>query len=55
LSRLAGVDHDGLDLARARAAEGRGGVVFGRGEAGDALLEGRKFDDNEAVKLTALP
>src|SRR6516164_3294568 len=49
--RIAAFDHDGLDLARAVAAEGRGAVVFGRGEAGDALLEGRKLDHHEALEL----
>jgi hypothetical protein len=49
--RVAAFDHDGLDLARAVAAEGRGAVVFGRGEAGDALLEGREFDHHEAVEF----
>src|SRR5258708_39898013 len=44
-------DHDGFDLARAAAPECRGGVVFGRFEAGYTLLEGRKLDDDEAVKL----
>ena len=49
--RIAGFDHDGLDLTRAVAAEGRGAVVFGRGEAGDALLEGRELDHHEAVEF----
>src|SRR5262249_46404600 len=49
--RIAAVDHDGLDLARAVAAERRGAVVFGRGEAGDALLEGRELDHHEAVEF----
>src|SRR6516165_7426798 len=49
--RIAAFDHDGLDRARAVAAEGRGAVVFGRGEAGDALLEGRKLDHHEALEL----
>src|SRR6516162_2643350 len=49
--RIAAFDHDGLDLTRAVAAEGRGAVVFGRGEAGDALLEGRELDHHEAVEF----
>src|SRR5262249_45251479 len=49
--RVAAFDHDGLDLARAVAAEGRGAVVFGRGEAGDALLEGRELDHHETLEL----
>src|SRR5215469_7560392 len=49
--RIAAFDHDGLDLARAVAAEGRGAVVFGRGEAGDALFEGRELDHHEAVEF----
>src|SRR5271165_2782908 len=49
--RVAAFDHDGLDLAPAVAAEGRGALVFGRGEAGDALLEGREFDHHEAVEF----
>src|SRR5436190_207652 len=48
---VAALDHDGLDLAGAVTAEGRGLVVFRRGEAGDALLEGREFDHDETVKL----
>src|SRR6516164_10147598 len=49
--QIAAFDHDGLDLARAVAAEGRGAVVFGRGEAGDALLEGRELDHHEAMEF----
>jgi hypothetical protein len=37
--RVAALDDEGLDLAGAIAAEGGGRLVFGRGEAGDALLE----------------
>src|ERR1700736_5535283 len=44
-------DHDGFDLARPAAPECRGGVVFRRFEACHALLEGRKLDDDETVKL----
>src|ERR1700747_1624821 len=49
--RIAAFDYDGLDLARAGAAEGRGAVVFGRGDAGDALLEGWELDHHEAVEF----
>src|ERR1700716_3800662 len=49
--RVAAVDHEGLDLAGAVAAEGGGGLVFGRLEAGDALLEGREFDHHEAMEF----
>src|SRR5262249_35448421 len=48
---VAGFDNNSFDFARAAAAEGRGTVVFGRGEAGDALLEGGKLDHHEAVEL----
>ena len=40
-----------LHLARTVAAEGGGGIVFGRAEAGDALLQAREFDDDEAVEF----
>ena len=54
--RVAGIQYDGLYLAGAAAAESRGLVVFRRGEAGHALLEGRKFDHHEAVEfLRSLP
>src|SRR5437667_12621190 len=43
-------DDDVLDLAGAVAAERRRLVVFGRGEAGDRLFEGRKLDDDEAME-----
>src|SRR6516164_1425160 len=49
--RVAAFDHDDLDLAGAVSAEGRGAVVFGRGEAGDPLLEGRELDHHEAVEF----
>src|SRR6266851_1052825 len=48
---VAACDHDGLDLARAASAEGRRPVIFRRGEAGDALLEGGELDHHEALKL----
>src|SRR5580658_3820098 len=49
--RFAAFDHDGLDLAGAAPAEGRRFVVFLRRETGDALLQRRKLDDDEALKL----
>src|SRR5262249_4489213 len=49
--RVAAFDHDGLDLARSFAAEDRSAIVFGRGEAGDTLLERGKFDHHETVEL----
>src|SRR3954454_9492621 len=48
---VAAVDHEGLDLAGAVAAEGGGRLVFGRREAGDALLETGEFDHDEAVEF----
>ena len=56
LRRVAGIDHDGLDLARAASTERGGLVVFVGLEAGHALLEARKFDHDEAVEFVrALP
>src|SRR6266446_5173946 len=49
--RIAAIDHDGLDLAGTAAAEGGGPVVVLRGEAGHALLEGRKLDHHEAMEF----
>src|SRR5262245_44520489 len=49
--RVAAVDHDGFDLAGTAAPKRRGRVVFGRGEAGDTLLEGRKLDHYETVEF----
>jgi hypothetical protein len=52
LRRIAAIDHDRLHLAGAvGAAEGGGFVVFVGLEAGDALLEGRKFDHDEALEF----
>src|SRR6266849_3922082 len=45
------LDDDVLDLAGAAAPERRGLIVFGRGEAGDRLPEGRELDDDEAVEF----
>src|SRR5208337_1749759 len=42
---------DGLDFAGALATERRGLVVFLGFEAGDALLQGRKFDHHEALEF----
>src|SRR5262245_14265843 len=44
-------DHDGFDFASATATKGGGLVVFRRFEAGDALLEGRKFDHYETTEF----
>jgi hypothetical protein len=44
-SRVPALYDDSLDLAGAGPAEGGGRVVFVRDETGDALLEGREFDD----------
>src|SRR5579871_1345867 len=50
--RISAIDHDCLHFAGAiGAAEGGGLIVFVGLEAGDALLEGRKLDDYEALKL----
>ncbi len=51
LRRLDSLDDDGLDLAGAAAAECGGLGVLVRGEAGDALLKGRKLDQRETLKL----
>src|SRR5262245_16947145 len=47
--RLSGFDDDGLHLAGAGPPESRRLVVFRRGEAGHALLQGGKFDHHETV------
>src|SRR5947209_7365233 len=49
--RIAAFYHDGLDLPRAGAAEGRGPVIFRGGETCHALLERRKLDHDVALKL----
>src|SRR5262249_41149697 len=49
--RIAAFDNDGLHFARAVAAESRGTVIFRRGEARDALLEGRKLDHDKPLEL----
>src|SRR5260370_25260155 len=49
--RIAAFDNNRFDFAGAAAAEGGGTVVFGRGEAANALLEGWKLDQCEAVEL----
>src|SRR5438270_301051 len=48
---VAAVDHEGLDLTGAVAAEGGGRLIFGRREAGDALLESRELDHHEAMEF----
>src|SRR6478609_5648683 len=48
---IAAFNDDSLDLAGTLAAKGGSTVVFRRGEAGDALLEGRKLNHHEALEL----
>src|SRR5665213_1915764 len=45
------LDHNGLDLTGSAAPECRGSIIFRRGEAGDALLEGRKLNHNKALEF----
>ena len=49
--RLNALDHDGFDLTGSTAPERGGFIVFRRSEAGDALLEGRKFDHDEPMEF----
>src|SRR6516165_3132155 len=49
--RIATLHDHSLHLAGSGAAKSRGRVIFGRREAGDALLERRKLDDDKAVEF----